>query len=257
MAREALTNARGFGRYAAASCVIAIALSLAPVAAHAAHYMRPRLPDAPVRHLPYPRLASPLEISGSQYAPVGWADIPGWSEDDQLQAYKAFRVSCKPISAQRGPPADAKALGTSLRDPCRAARATDISDGARARAFFQAHFLPLRISRIGEDDGFVTGYYEPVIDGSRTQTATRIWAIRSLSAIQSHGSCQPRMRRDCALRFPQIGRRLRPGRADAPIGQKVDSSHRRTRSVFAVPVIVPVSWTGTSGCAPVRVERRI
>ena len=170
MAREALTNARGFGRYAAASCVIAIALSLAPVAAHAAHYMRPRLPDAPVRHLPYPRLASPLEISGSQYAPVGWADIPGWREDDQLQAYKAFRVSCKPISAQQEPPADPKALGISLRDPCRAAKALDISDGVTARAFFEQHFRPLRISRLGEGEGFVTGYYEPVVDGSRTQT---------------------------------------------------------------------------------------
>ena len=170
MAREALTNARGFGRYAAASCAIAIALSLAPVAAHAAYYMRPRLPDAPVRHLPYPRLASPLEITGSQYAPVGWADIPGWREDDQLQAYKAFRISCRPISAQQEPPADPKALGISLRDPCRAAKALDISDGATARAFFEQHFLPLRISRLGEGEGFVTGYYEPVVDGSRTQT---------------------------------------------------------------------------------------
>jgi membrane-bound lytic murein transglycosylase A len=39
-----------------------------------------------------------------------------------------------------------------------------------ARAFFEHHFLPLRISRLGEGEGFVTGYYEPVIDGSRTQT---------------------------------------------------------------------------------------
>ncbi len=159
MAREALTDARGFGRYAATLYVIAIALSLVPVAAHAAR-----------RHLPYPSLASPLEISGSQYTPIGWADIPGWSEDDQLQAYKAFRISCKPISAQQKPPADPKALGISLRDPCRAAKALDISDGARARAFFEQHFLPLRISRLGEGEGFVTGYYEPVVDGSRTQT---------------------------------------------------------------------------------------
>jgi membrane-bound lytic murein transglycosylase A len=140
------------------------------------HRARPHLPAA--RPVPYPHLALPLEISGSQYAPVAWTDIAGWSEDDHLQAYRAFRLSCKPISAQRDPPADPKAdlkadikaLGTSLRDPCRAARATEISDGAKARAFFEAHFLPLRISRIGEDDGFVTGYYEPVIDGSRTQT---------------------------------------------------------------------------------------
>src|SRR5216683_3336830 len=158
LAREALTDARGFGRYAATLYVIA-ALSLAPVAAHAAR-----------RHLPYPSLTTPLEISGSQYTPVGWADIPGWSEDDQLQAYKAFRISCNPISAQQQAPADPKALGISLRDPCRAAKSLDISDGAKARAFFEERFLPLRISRLGEDAGFVTGYYEPVIDGSRTQT---------------------------------------------------------------------------------------
>jgi membrane-bound lytic murein transglycosylase A len=61
-------------------------------------------------------------------------------------------------------------LGASLRDPCRAARAADLSDGARAKTFFEEQFLPLRISRLGEGDGFVTGYYEPVIDGSRTRT---------------------------------------------------------------------------------------
>jgi len=87
-----------------------------------------------------------------------------------LQAYKAFRVSCKSISQQRSSSADGRALGTSLREPCRAAKALDITDGAKARAFFEEHFLPLRISRLGEEAGFVTGYYEPVIDGSQSQT---------------------------------------------------------------------------------------
>jgi membrane-bound lytic murein transglycosylase A len=139
--------------------VIAAALSLAAFAAQAA---RP--------HLPYPRLAWPLEITGTQYAPVAWADIAGWNEDDHLQAFSAFRASCRPIAAQHKLPTEPKALGISLRDPCRAARAAELSDGAKARTFFEAHFLPLQISRLGEGDGFVTGYYEPVIDGSRTQT---------------------------------------------------------------------------------------
>jgi membrane-bound lytic murein transglycosylase A len=86
--------------------VIAVALATAPFAAIAArtaptarivHSARPHLPD--VRRIPYPRLAWPLEISGSQYVPVAWADIAGWSEDDHLQAYRAFRVSCRPIAA--------------------------------------------------------------------------------------------------------------------------------------------------------------
>ncbi|MGZ5874943.1 MAG: murein transglycosylase A [Bradyrhizobium sp.] len=129
---------------------------------------RSHFPNA--RPVPYPRLEWPLEINGSQYAPVAWSDISGWSGDDHLPAYKAFRASCKPIAGQRNPPADPKALGTSLREPCRAAKALDITDSAKARAFFEEHFLPLRISRLGEDAGFVTGYYEPIIDGSRTQT---------------------------------------------------------------------------------------
>ena len=94
----------------------------------------------------------------------------GWADDDPLPAFKTFRTSCKPIAAQKTPPAESKALGTSLRDPCIAARAEDISESARARAFFEKNFTPLQISRIGEDAGFVTGYYEPIVDGSRTQT---------------------------------------------------------------------------------------
>src|SRR5258708_588968 len=106
LAREALNNARGLHRYAAASCVIAVSLTLAPSAAHGAgtvHAQRAahgaRRPPPEARRLPYPDLAMPLQISGGQYVPVAWADVAGWSADDHLAAYKAFRISCKPISA--------------------------------------------------------------------------------------------------------------------------------------------------------------
>lgn len=112
----------------------------------------------------------PLEIPGGQYAPLKWSEVVGWTDDDPLPAFKTFRASCKPIAAQKGPLAESKALGTSLRDPCIAARAEDISDSAKAREFFEKNFTPLLISRVGEDAGFVTGYYEPIVDGSRTQT---------------------------------------------------------------------------------------
>jgi membrane-bound lytic murein transglycosylase A len=157
LAPEAATRAPGPWRSAAAGSLFAAALSLSPLVAHAA---RP--------HLPYPAVEWPLEIAGGQYAPVAWKDIPGWNEDDHLQAFKAFRASCKPIVAQLQPAPEPKALGLSLRDPCRAARAAEIADTAGARAFFEAQFRPLRISRLGEAEGFVTGYYEPVIEGSRT-----------------------------------------------------------------------------------------
>jgi membrane-bound lytic murein transglycosylase A len=111
---------------------------------------------------------TPLEITNSQYEPLRWSDVPGWTDDDQLAAFRTFLASCKPIVAQREPPKDPKALGMSLQEPCRAARAAKVEDAAHARAFFERHFSPLRISRLGDAEGFVTGYYEPVVEGSRT-----------------------------------------------------------------------------------------
>jgi membrane-bound lytic murein transglycosylase A len=151
----------------------AVAQALMPffaLAAHRYHSYSSAAHVASQRPVPYPHLELPLQIGGSQYLPLAWADIPGWNEDDQLAAYRTFRASCRPIAAQHDLPADPKALGISLRDPCRAARATEISDGAKARSFFEDHFTPLKISRLGEGDGFVTGYYEPVLEGSRTKT---------------------------------------------------------------------------------------
>jgi membrane-bound lytic murein transglycosylase A len=168
LGREALTKARG-KPYAVTFCVIVAVSSLAPLVAFAARHAR-RSPPAPVRMIPYPRLPLPLEIGGTQYTPVGWADIPGWNDDDHLAAYRAFRTSCQSIAAQPMLSADPKALGGSLRDPCRAAKAAAISDATKARAFFEENFQPLRISRLGEGEGFVTGYYEPILDGSRTRT---------------------------------------------------------------------------------------
>ncbi len=139
------------------------------LAARSYHSHREAARSAP-HVVPYPLLDLPLQISGSQYIPLTWADVPGWNDDDQLAAYRTFRTSCRSIAAQHDPTLDSRALGTSLREPCRAARATEIDDGAKARAFFEANFTPVKISRLGEDDGFVTGYYEPVVQGSRTQT---------------------------------------------------------------------------------------
>ncbi|WP_369720138.1 murein transglycosylase A [Bradyrhizobium sp. LLZ17] len=171
-------------------CAAAVALSTFSLGAEAArrHYRShhphvPELAAIPPRALPYPQLPLPLEIPGAQYLPQAWADVKGWSDDDHLAAYKTFRASCRSINAQPGvgqpkveakaeAKPEAKALGVSLSEPCRAAKTLEVTDDAKAKSFFEDNFSPLRISRLGEPDGFVTGYYEPVLEGSRTQTET-------------------------------------------------------------------------------------
>jgi len=175
LALEAPTNkARRLKRVIAVLCVAAVAQAMMPFVVLAArgwrshHTAAPQPPRPAARTLPYPLLDLPFEISGSQYFPLAWSDVPGWRDDDQLAAYQTFRASCKPIAAQQNPVPDSRALSATLREPCQAARATEISDGARARAFFEDNFVPLEIMRLGQDAGFVTGYYEPIIEGSRT-----------------------------------------------------------------------------------------
>ena len=162
MAREALTNARGLERYAAASCVIAVALSLAPLMALAARHARHAPADLPLApsHIPSStgRSRSAAANMRRWHGPIS----PAGARTIICRPTRRFAPAASRSRRSTTPPADPKALGSSLRDPCRAAKAADITDGAKARAFFEENFLPLRISRLGEDEGFVTGYYEPV-----------------------------------------------------------------------------------------------
>jgi membrane-bound lytic murein transglycosylase A len=163
-------------RRAAVFCCLAASVALHAISAearphwvrhHEAHYEKAEI----IKVRPRPEsILWPIEIPGSQYNPLAWSDVTGWNDDDQLAAFKAFRASCAPIAAQTGAPADDKFLGASLRPPCKAARRAQPGDAAAARAFFEQHFVPLQISRLGEDAGFVTGYYEPVVEGSRTKS---------------------------------------------------------------------------------------
>jgi membrane-bound lytic murein transglycosylase A len=168
LGRAALSKARARAAAALRGCAAAL---LAVVLASSA--------DAKPRHhetyRPKPVLDFPFQIEGAQYGPLPWSEIAGWSEDDHLAAVGAFRISCQRIVQQRRPYVEAvtagasKALVGSLREPCLALKAADVSTAQKARDFFEQHFLPLRISRLGEDAGFVTGYFEPIIDGSRTR----------------------------------------------------------------------------------------
>jgi len=113
---------------------------------------------------------APLQFPDSQYEPVRWIDIPGWASDDQSAGLNAFKASCAAIRPGGNAQSAGKVLGNSLYAACKALVRVNGHASAQARTFFESHFTPVRIARLGESDGFVTGYYEPVIEGSRTKT---------------------------------------------------------------------------------------
>jgi peptidoglycan lytic transglycosylase A len=119
----------------------------------------------------FAQAGGPLTFPDTQYEPVEWNDLEGWSSDDHAAAFAAFLGSCRTLGNRRRPTArDMSPLSTALRNICDGARQAVPLDEDGARRFFEDHFRPIRINRLGDSDGFLTGYYEPIIAGSRVPT---------------------------------------------------------------------------------------
>lgn len=114
--------------------------------------------------------------SAVTFEPMAFSDLPGWENDDHLAAWKAFLASCKPVLSVgvRPPKPDSAGSPQALLDVCTHAIAMAKSKAVRtrreARQFFEANFQPHRIAG-GDSQGLLTGYYEPLLKGSRTPTA--------------------------------------------------------------------------------------
>ena len=96
---------------------------------------------------------------------ASWDALPGWREDDLAAAWPAFLESCRTLGNKpvwQGICVAAKAL------PARPAP-------EEARDFFERHFTPLQSG--ADSEGLVTGYYEPLIRGSRQRSAATPWPL--------------------------------------------------------------------------------
>ena len=113
-------------------------------------------------------MPGPLRFPDTALEPLDFADLDGWAADDHAQAFAAFRVSCGPIVRARAP--DERPVAAALAHVCRRALVLSHVEEAKAREFFETNFRPLRITRLGDGQGFVTGYYEPIVEGSRFPT---------------------------------------------------------------------------------------
>ncbi|MDR2112222.1 MAG: murein transglycosylase A, partial [Candidatus Accumulibacter sp.] len=118
----------------------------------------PPCPAAPV----CPGAAPPPPARPLQ--PARWSDLPGWADDDLSAAWPAFLQSCRGLADKPGEPA--------WRAVCEQARALPGTDAPAIRRFFESRFAPYRLTNPdGSTQGLVTGYYEPLLRGSRARTA--------------------------------------------------------------------------------------
>ena len=97
-------------------------------------------------------------------------DLPGWASDDLDAAWPAFLQSCRGMVS--------KPHGPAWKRVCDLAKA---HNGKNTRQFFETNLKPHAIlAADGNANGLVTGYYEPLLRGSRTQTSSFAQAVRGV-----------------------------------------------------------------------------
>jgi membrane-bound lytic murein transglycosylase A len=103
-----------------------------------------------------------------------WNKLEGWQQDDHAAAFATFQASCEPLARRLRwlerkdrEPTDSRPMKKALMEVCARAMKVEKPDAAAAQAFFEENFLPVQVGPLGEGTGLLTGYYEPIIEGSR------------------------------------------------------------------------------------------
>lgn len=106
-------------------------------------------PVCPAPPAPPPRV--------SVLAPASFDDLPGWREDALDGVMGALRASCRALRFQNA-----------WREACAAADPIGPENTEALRHYLEANFVPHRVaSPDGATQGLITGYYEPLLRGSR------------------------------------------------------------------------------------------
>ena len=112
----------------------------------------------------------PLRLPDAALEPIEWNALNGWSVDDHAAAFGTFLASCRALLRSSLGHGEKRPMYPALMEVCRRALAAGRLTEDQARVFLERNFRPLRITKVGDNAGFLTGYYEPIIDGSRFPT---------------------------------------------------------------------------------------
>jgi len=99
-----------------------------------------------------------------RFEPVKWNRLPGWRGDDVLAAWPAIVSTCSVMGTR-----------SEWQQFCGAVVAASPADADFARGILEQQLTPYRVVRVTgrkhETRGLVTGYFEPLLRGSRERSA--------------------------------------------------------------------------------------
>jgi len=166
---------------------------------------------------PPPKPAPPPGPLPAVYRPVDWSALPGWGDDPLEQAWPAFRAGCQALVAS-------PSRAATWQSVCTDGERVDGGDAAAVRAFLETHFSPYQVRAAdGSEVGLVTGYYEPLLAGSRARSSrypVPLYGVPDDLLVVDLASLYPELK-DKRVRGRLDGRRVVPywTRADIESGR--------------------------------------
>ena len=109
---------------------------------------------------PPPKEPIPVGKPSPDFLLASWADLPDWLAQELPASWPALQQSC---SALR--------LKANWLPICAAAKDIAPDDAMAQRTFYETWFTPYKVlNPDGSDTGLITGYYEPLLLGSRKRS---------------------------------------------------------------------------------------
>ena len=153
---------------------------------------------APTEATPAPKPPAPA----SALRATGWDAVANWREDNPQLAWSAFIGSCSALKNQAAWQSVC-IVATALQEPTR----------EMVVRFFETNFTPYQvINADGTDSGLVTGYYEPLLNGSRKRSAryhVPVYGVPDDMLVIDLGEVYPELK-NMRLRGRIDGRRVVP-----------------------------------------------
>jgi membrane-bound lytic murein transglycosylase A len=194
---------------------------------------------------PAPRVIAPTRpLSARLLRETSFERVPGWTEDQPQLAWSALLTSCSVLRAQ-----------SAWQNVCATAAALSAPARENVRRYFETEFKPYQVvAEDGGETGLVTGYYEPLLRGSRVRTAVYrypLYGVPDDLLLVDFADLYPQVK-DLRLRGRIDGRRVVPYYSRGQISQGALQS--RAQEIVWVDDEIELFFLHIQGSGRVRLD---